>query len=272
MILVDSEIKERIANKQLIIYGFQEQNLSGISYDLTMDVTYDAEGMEHAMFELSPGETVFVKTQEKLSIPLDILGRIAEKNSRMRQGLRVDGPHYQPGHVTYAFLRVQNISENVIELSRGMKLAQIIFEQLSREPDMPYSKQQGASFQNESTYIGLGNYQKEYENQTKKQVDKAKEDIENMSQRIYGNVLTIMGVLVAIFSLLTINYQAFTNANIDAKYIVAMNLTLALCVVVMMGIILLFVNKAQSRKMQWIYIAVLIALVIATIVMSVCVI
>ena len=85
-----------------------------------------------------------------------------------------------------------------------------------------------------------------------------------MSQRIYGNVLTIMGILVAIFSLLTINYQAFTNAVINAQYIIAMNLTMALCIVVMMGIILLFVNKSNSKKVQWIYIAVLILIAIAT--------
>lgn len=265
MILVDKDIRERVSNKQLIIFGFEESHLNGVSYDLTMDVACDDKGIEHPVFELHPGETVFVKTLEKLSIPLDILGRIAEKNSRMRQGLRVEGPHYQPGHTTYAFLRVQNISENIIELSRGMTIAQIMFEQLSQEPDMPYSKQSGASFQDEVQYVGLGNYKEEYENQTRKHVEQAKEDIESMSQKIYGNVLTIMGVLVAIFSLLTINYQAFTNAAVDAKYIVAMNLTLALCIVVMMGIILLFVNKANSKKIQWIYIAVLVVLALATI-------
>lgn len=271
MILVDKDIKKRIAQKELIIEGYQEQNVNGVSYDLTADCVYDADGKEHGVFELHPGDIVFVKTREKLNIPQDILGRIAEKNSRMRQGLIVSGPHYQPGHTTYAFLRVQNVSENTIELSRGMKIAQIMFEQLSGIPDVPYSMQQNASFQNEETYVGLGNYREEYERQTKRKVEQAKEDIESVSQRIYGNVLTIMGVLVAVFSLLTINYQAFTCASIDAKYIIAMNLTLALCIVVMMGIILLFVNKAQSRRIQWIYIAVLVVLAVATIVMSFCI-
>ena len=93
---------------------------------------------ENVHYDLKPGETVFVKTKEKLALPLNILGRIAEKNSRMRQGLKVDGPHYQPGHVTFAFLRVQNISVNTIELSAGMKIAQIIFEELTGTPEVPY--------------------------------------------------------------------------------------------------------------------------------------
>lgn len=40
-----------------------------MSYELTIDVTYDTEGNEHRILELHPGEIVFIKTQEKLSIP-----------------------------------------------------------------------------------------------------------------------------------------------------------------------------------------------------------
>mgnify|MGYP002796077817 CR=1 FL=1 len=104
--------------------------MNGISYDLTIGVICGIDEKENIHYDLRPGETVFVKTKEKLAIPLNILARIAEKNSRMRQGLKVDGPHYQPGHVTFAFLRIQNISNNTIELSAGMRIAQIIFEEL----------------------------------------------------------------------------------------------------------------------------------------------
>lgn len=94
----------------------------------------------------------------------------------MRQGLVVSGPHYQPGHKTYAFLRVTNISKNIITLSRGNKIAQIIFEQLTGKPDVPYSIQMNASYQDEVEYKGLGNdkqeYDKqEYDKQTKRKLD-----------------------------------------------------------------------------------------------------
>lgn len=151
-------------------------------------------------WDIKRGETVFVKTQEKISIPENIVGRIAEKNSRMRQGLVVDAPHYQPGHVTYVFLRVTNISENLLVLTHDMKIAQIMFEQLAQVPAMPYSAQVGASYQNEVSYKGLGNYKEEYEKQTKWEIQHAKESIEDLSQKIYANVLTLMGVLVAIFA------------------------------------------------------------------------
>lgn len=167
MILVDKDIKTRIQERKELIdpKDYKESNLNGVSYDLTIDVIYDKDEQSHSIYELKPGETVFVKTEERLIIPHDILGRIAEKHSRMRQGLVVAGPDYQPGHNTYAFLRVENISENIIKLEKGIKIAQVMFEQLSDIPDMPYDKQPGASFQNEEKYRGLGNYKEEYEKQ-----------------------------------------------------------------------------------------------------------
>lgn len=263
MILVDKDIKKRVHDNQLIIAEYNESNVNSISYDLTLDIVCDKEGKELSVYELSPGETVFVKTLEKLKIPDDILGRIAEKNSRMRQGLVVAGPHYQPGHITYAFLRVSNISEKVIELSKGMKIAQIIFEQLSSVPDVPYSSQISASYQNEVSYRGLGNYKEEYEKQTKARIQDAKEDIDSMSQRIYANVLTLMGVLVAVFSLLTINYQAFSNAKIDISYVLIMNLSMTLCVAIMLGLIFTFVNKMQKNRFLKVYVGIVVVLAVA---------
>lgn len=263
MILVDKDIKDRVSAGELIIEEYQEDNLNGISYDLTLKVVCDEQGKEHESYNLEPGEVVFIKTKEKLKIPENILGRIAEKNSRMRQGLRVDGPHYQPGHITFAFLRVQNISANVIVLKEGMNIAQIIFEQLTQVPQTPYNLQSNASFQREERYLGLGNYTEEYGKQTQRKVEKAKEDIETMSQRIYANVLTIMGVLVAVFSLLTINYQAFANAALDFKYIIMMNLTLALSITLLMGIIMVFVNNARNRWFLVMYLVILSVLALA---------
>lgn len=167
MILVDRDIREYVKNKELILDGFVEENLNGVSYDLTIDAVIDNDSKNRMEYSLSPGEVVFVKTQEKLKIPDNILGRIAEKNSLMRLGLIVNGPHYQPGHVTYAFLRVQNVSENIITLTRGMSVAQIIFEQLSAVPDVPYSSQNSASYQNEVEYRGFGKYQNIYEQKVK---------------------------------------------------------------------------------------------------------
>lgn len=73
---------------------------NSISYDLTLGEFLDSE---EGSIDLIPGEFVMIKTKEKLSIPNNITGRIGEKNSLLRLGLKVDGPQYQPGHITYAF-------------------------------------------------------------------------------------------------------------------------------------------------------------------------
>lgn len=81
-----------------------------------------------------------------------------------------------------------------------------------------------------------------------------------MSTRIYGNVLTLMGIVVAIFSLLSINYQAFTHADLDSRYIIAMNLSLTFCIAVMLGLILFLVNGWGKQWFGRLYILILLAL------------
>ena len=165
MILVDKEIKEMVYNKQLIIESFDLNNLGSVSYDLAIDkiIAFSEESkIECEEYELCSGEFVIVKTQEKLQMPYDLLGRIEEKNSVMRMGLIVSGPCYQPGHETYAYLRVLNISKRKILLEKGFRIAQIMFEKLSIAPEVPYDKRDTASFNNEVEYRGYGKYEQDY--------------------------------------------------------------------------------------------------------------
>ena len=262
MILVDKQILEYIGNGELIAAGFQEDSLSGVSVDLTVSCIIDPEANEASEYVIDSGETVFVKTREQLSIPSNILGRVAEKNSRMRQGLKVDAPYYQPGHKTYAFLRVQNISSKLITLREGMTIAQIMFEELADVPNVPYDKQTDASFQNEAEYVGLGSYKNEYEKDIKDKVEKANRELDEMSHKIYGNVLALMGILAAVFSILTTNAEALHHANIDARYVITMNLSMAMSIAILMGLVLLFLNKAKNKILLFIYIAILLLLIL----------
>lgn len=187
MILVDKIIKEK--SKEIFAEGYKAENVNCISYDLTIECIIDSKGNERKTYETKPGDVVYIKTCERLSMPSNMIGRIEEKNSRMRQGLMVTGPTYQPGHITNCFLRVQNISEMYIELSIGMKIAQVVFETLDDEPEVTYDKQNGASFNSETEYRGLGNYKEEYSKQTKKYIEEKEKNIEELSSKIYANVL-----------------------------------------------------------------------------------
>ena len=262
MILIDRQIKQQVKEHQMISEGYKAENINSISYDVTIFCIYDNSNSPKLEIDLRPGDTVFVKTLEKIKLPYNVSGRIVEKNSRMRQGLVVTGPVYQPGHETYMYLRVQNISTNIINLKQGLPIAQIMFEYLSEIPDVTYDKQVNSSFNKEDEYRGLGNYQEEYKSQIKKYSDKKKE---TMAQRIYSNVLTIMGILVAIFSLLTLNFQSFSTSKTLTNTVI-MNITLALCITLMMGIILIFINKAKNKWFLLTYITIIIILIVGLLV------
>ncbi len=69
-----------------------------------------------------------------------------------------------------------------------------------------------------------------------------------------------MGIIVAIFSLLSINYQAFTQSNLSSNYIIAMNLSLTFCIAVMLGMVLFLVNGWGKKWFSMLYILILLAL------------
>ena len=165
MILVDKEIREMVYRNQLIVEGFKLENLGSVSYDLSIGniiAFTENDTVECEKHEIFCGEYVIIRTQEKLFIPYNLIGKVEEKNSIIRMGLVVSGPCYQPGHETYAYLRVLNISKRTICLEKGFKIAQIMFEELKSAPEVSYNKRKTASFNNEYEYRGFGKYEKDY--------------------------------------------------------------------------------------------------------------
>lgn len=262
MILTKEAIKNRIENCNLI-ENYDEEMIGSVSVDLRIDSIITEEDIV-SEYELEPGDTVFVKTIEKLKMPLDLVGIIEEKNSRMRQGLVVSGPRYQPGHETVMYLRVSNISTNVIRLSKGVQIAQIYFETLMSKAQ-PYS----GTFQNETVYRGFGNYKDQYEAATIRKVKKEKEDLETLSNKIYANILTLMGIFVSIFSIVTVNFSNFVQSKPTVQLIVTMNLTLALCIATLMGLVYLVIHKKNVKTFTIVYFVILILLAISVIVISI---
>ena len=268
MILVDKELRKLIENEPKLIKGLNsDSQINCVSCDLTVDKVVNAD-MKKGAYEILPGDVIFVRANEELNMPNDLLGIVTEKNSRMRQGLRVDAPRYHPGHKTKIYLRVQNISDKAITIAKNNSIAQIMFEKLSEVPDVPYDMQLDSSYNEETEYRGFGKYESEYSSKMHElgdALENAKEDIESASHRIYSNVLVLMGVIVAVFSMLTLNFNAFTQNAVSMKYLVAMNLTLAFCIVLLMGLIFIFVNSRKSKALIIIYLVILILLAIAVV-------
>ena len=72
MILVDSQIKQLIAQGKLIKDEYKVENVNSISYDLTIDkvlISKDGENnKEINSFSLKPGQFVYIKTKEKARV------------------------------------------------------------------------------------------------------------------------------------------------------------------------------------------------------------
>lgn len=264
MILTDREISKLVEDGKLIAEGYDPDNLGGVSYDLTVDTIVREEDSEESIYEceLHPGDVIFFKTKELLLIPEDVLGRIAQKNSRMRMGLYVDGPHYQPGHKTYAYLRVWNNSTDVITVKTGDKLAQIFFERLESVPFKKYGDRKTDAFADETRFVGLGKYKSEYQKYIKK-AKEIKEDLDSKEAQIYANVLTLMGIVAAVFAIITINFEAFQAAQIDLKFLLLMNLTLSITLCVFFGLLHLVVSHQKKAGFGKLYAGILAALLAA---------
>lgn len=215
MILVDHDLSKLIADSEIIQKDtFSPERITNIGYDLRTKAFYDDDG-EHTSKVLAPGESVMTLAEEIINMPVDMVAIVHDRNSRIRQGLSVSAPIYQPGHKTRVFFRLTNISANEIRLSAEDSYAMIVFEQLSGPASKPYS----GTFKDEiGSYTGLSGYKKAYEKQIN-QLEKKADDVKEIEKSIYANVLAILAVFVAIFSLISTNVKLLESESTLRSFI-----------------------------------------------------
>lgn len=267
MILVDKQIELKISIEKMISNGYKPENLHGISYDILIDSIILPDSEQEGKFinknsyNLRSGETVYIKSDIELTMPVDCIGIIAERNSVMRMGLEVSGPCYQPGHKTNIFLRVHNIISKDITLYKGQGIAQIMFAYLPVIPNKPYSKDVDNSYQDELDYIGVqGQWRNDWLSQLEKYNQKI-EELDNTENRIYGNIITIMGVFITMFSLLMFNFSAITEGNLEIENIFKIDFSLTLLLYILLGSIILILNRRRGKGFYLFYFGLLVVLI-----------
>lgn len=221
MILVDRQIEDRVHSCTLIEH-FESKNLQSMLYDLTVEKfieTSNGENKEFTSHTLLPMESVIVATREIIHMPKDLIAHIVGKNSRIRQGLMIESPVYQPCHATRVYFRITNLSNVSIILYSGKSYASIMFELLDGTPDNVY----GGTFQDELNYDYLGNYAAEYSKELKA-VEEKIDEFKEMEKSVYSNVITILTVFIAIFSIINVNVSLASGANLDWTHFVLFNL------------------------------------------------
>lgn len=246
MILTDHEITA-LVNEEGLIEEFEPQQLTNIGYDLRTEY-FPVDGDKKTSFTLQPGESVFVATVENVKMCNNLAGRVVLKNSRIRMGLALDSPVYQPAHHTKIFFRITNVSNAEITLHKGDSYATIIFEQLSSSPDIPYA----GAYTGEFDFIGLGDYKDPYRKQIR-EIERKTENLKDLERNIYSNVLVILTVFVALFSFLTTNISLLSSAASGKQFLIS-NLVILGCIAFLVNLINGFMRKREAKNsfMGWI--------------------
>lgn len=244
MVLVDHQISAMV-ERDCLIDSFDPACLTNIGYDLRAKQFYISDKAEERVI-LQPNESAFVESVEIVTMPTDMLGRIALKNGRIRQGLSMDAPVYQPGHKTRIYFRLTNVSADSIELVKGDKYATIMFDKLSSVPDKPYS----GAFSDEFKFKGLGEYKNQYRRQIR-EIEKKTEDLKTIEHSIYGNVLVILTVFVALFSFLTTNISLSANSATIEQYFI-FNAILLGCISFLVALLGMIVKPKRKSWVYWV--------------------
>ena len=161
MILSNTDIKKALSEGKLKIKPLKNDQVGPASVDLTLsDEWYffkkqlGKTDLSKVSFQkafnirnsklvtLAPGEMCLGKTVEKLTLPLDIMGKLEGRSRYARMGLIIHTTSalVQPGSDNHQILEIVNLAPFTITLHAGMRVSQVVFETLKSKTTKPYSK------------------------------------------------------------------------------------------------------------------------------------
>ncbi len=162
MVFSDQDIRKAIEAGRIVIDPYDDSCVQPASVDLhlggkfrvfqnhrfqAIDPTQEMEGLteEYTVDPLTPfilhqGEFALGMTEEEITLPDDIVGRLDGKSSLGRLGLVVHSTagFVDPGWRGRLTLELSNLANLPINLTQGMKVSQISFMQLSSPAERPY--------------------------------------------------------------------------------------------------------------------------------------
>ena len=91
---------------------------------------------------LKPGGICLGKTLEKITLPLDIMGRLEGRSRYARMGLvvHITSALVQPGSDNHQVLEIVNLAPFPIKLRAGMRISQVVFQKMDSKTTRPYKK------------------------------------------------------------------------------------------------------------------------------------
>lgn len=179
MILSDKEIKTYTHDTNApLIDPFLEDHLQAASYDVSMsgnisvlkrigrvidpaddddlDDIYEEMKIGANGYLFAPGEYLLVELKEKVNIPKNLVAHIRPRTRFTRAGILVADQHCNPTYEGKLYIGLRNVGPNAVLLFPGLKIAQLVFEELSSVPseELWYKNKKNAAFQRESSFRG----------------------------------------------------------------------------------------------------------------------
>lgn len=184
MILTDKEIRKLcIDNKmknssQPLLFPFMEDSLQSESYDLSagteiavlkkeirclnlhnqedIDNIYEELDLSVSGYILSPKEYILVSIKEKVNLPDNLTAHIRPRTRFTRLGLIVSDQHCNSTYSGKLRIGLFNATDYAIRIFPGIKIAQIVFEELKSKPseEKLYKNKLNATYQDEDKFIG----------------------------------------------------------------------------------------------------------------------
>ncbi len=161
-VIVDKDLLPYISAG--IFKNFEPSNLLSVGYDLRPLSYYNTNSEHYESVRLNPSDSIFVGCRESVDLPKNMTAIVKLRNSRIRQGLQLEAPIYQPGHSTQVYYRLTNISKSVITLTLDDGTAYMIFYLLDKEPEKTYN---GAFQKEEGVFFAMSAYSEQYRKQMK---------------------------------------------------------------------------------------------------------
>jgi len=240
MFLHDDELK--LAVKEALT-DVQEDHFGTVSYDLTIEkiIVPDNNPSELDSYALRPGQTVFVSSEEVLTVPDDCICFVTLRNSCIRMGLDLSVPVYYPGHETRIFARITNISSNEIDLNKGDSVVSLMFNKLDHATEHPYR----GKYEKQFDFSKVNEYRSTKLPEIKK-LERTAENLKHAEHRIYTNVVTILTIFIGIFGLMNLNLN-LAKSQMTMRYLLVYNLVTMTGISLLVTLISLITNHENKK-------------------------
>lgn len=107
-------------------------------------------------YYFKPNECIFAILNEKIKLPKNIIAHIRPRTSLSRLGVVINLQHINAGYEGILNIAMYNLSPNTYKIRPGMRIGQIVFEQLTDgiTDDLIYENERTPMYHNEDGTIG----------------------------------------------------------------------------------------------------------------------